>query len=216
MDNLYVTKVIGMFAEGKTEPAILHIIISAVILVLTIITAKLVISKTPGYEKGKKRYTFSLAAVSVVAMLMIGKYGILNVAVYKGIVFTLIMLYASLCDIYERKVANFVSIEILILGFIETSVKTLAVNALAGIAFFIFMFVTAMIANGKLGGADFKITAASAFVLGFKRSISGMIIGLLLSVIITLIIKKVRKTKDNSLPLVPYLATGFLSSYIFL
>ena len=45
-------------------------------------------------------------------------------------------------------------------------------------------------------------------------NIAGLILGLLLSVICTVIRKKKTKTKDNSLPMIPYLSVGFLTAYM--
>lgn len=215
-DRMYILNIIKLFAEGEAQAAIFQSAISVALILIATIASKIVISKTPGYEKGKKRYSISLAMAFVAATVLVMRYGIQTFAVYKGIVFMLIMMYASLCDLYERKVANFVSVELLVLGFVETDVKRLAMSALAGVVFFVFMFITAMIANGKLGGADFKIISACAFVLGINRTAVGLVAGLISSVVITLILKKIRKSEDNSLPLVPYLTAGFLSSYIFL
>ena len=64
---------------------------------------------------------------------------------------------------------------------------------------------------GSIGGADIKLSAACAFMLGTVQGMTGLMIGLILAVIINSI--KNRKKKHEGFPLIPYLAVGFMTAY---
>jgi prepilin signal peptidase PulO-like enzyme (type II secretory pathway) len=70
-----------------------------------------------------------------------------------------------------------------------------------------------MLSKNKLGGADVKLSAACAFLLGFEKGVIGLAIGLFISIITNLIIEKIKKSKDQPFPLVPYLSIGFMLMY---
>ena len=83
------------------------------------------------------------------------------------------------------------------------------------LAVFGFLFICAMLSKNKLGGADVKLSAACAFLLGFEKSIAGLAIGLFIAIICNSILNHKSKTKDNAFPLVPYLSVGFMTMYFF-
>lgn len=88
------------------------------------------------------------------------------------------------------------------------------VNAVAGVAAFGFFFLVAILSKNKIGGADVKFIAACMFVCGVSEGTAGLILGLMLSVIGTLIRNKKNKSKDKTLPMIPYLSVGFLTAYM--
>lgn len=79
------------------------------------------------------------------------------------------------------------------------------------------LFGTTCLAGGflntksSIGGADIKLSAACAFMLGTVQGMTGLMIGLILAVIINSI--KNRKKKHEGFPLIPYLAVGFMAAY---
>ena len=76
------------------------------------------------------------------------------------------------------------------------------------------MLLIAIVCNGKtIGGADVKLSAACAFMLGIWKGFAGLIAGLTLGIIVNLIIQ-MRKNKVESFPLIPYLAAGFMAAYM--
>lgn len=194
--------------------SIAAIAIAVLVFAITMLTARFVIKSAPNYDKTKKRNKIYLLIVAACSLFFLFRLGIMSVALYKSIAFTLIMLYASVCDIEERSVPNYVSVLILLLGLSCLTPKMLLAHAGSGILLFLFIFIIAMIAPGKIGGADVKIIGACAFFLGLMPAVTGLMLGLLLSVVITLILIKCKKTDDRKLPLVPYLSTGFLITYI--
>ena len=59
-----------------------------------------------------------------------------------------------------------------------------------------------------------KFITACMFVCGAGWGPIGLISGLLLSVAGTCIKNKVNKTKDKTMPMIPYLSVGFLAAFI--
>ena len=171
------------------------------------------IRRTPDYAKGRK---LNVIAISVVAALSFGMYLIFGVSegLLKGILLTDAFLYASVSDFRIRKVPDWVSIVVAALGLISVSGSNLLWNAVAGAAAFGFFFLAAIISKNKIGGADVKFIAASMFVCGFPEGLAGLILGLLLSVVGTLIRNKKTKSKEKTMPMIPYLSVGFLTAFM--
>lgn len=66
-----------------------------------------------------------------------------------------------------------------------------------------------------IGGADIKISAAAAFLLGSFRGLAALISGLLLAVTVMPAVKRIRKEEnDVPFPLVPFLAAGIITVYL--
>ena len=171
------------------------------------------VRRTPGYAKGR---TINIAAVSIMAVasaVMFALFGI-GIELLKGILLTDIFLYASICDCRERRVSDWVHPMILILGLISVSGGELLWNALAGFAAFVFFFITAVLSGNKIGGADVKFISVCMFVCGAGPGTAGLMLGLLLSVIGTCLKNRVNKTKDKTMPMIPYLSIGFLTAFI--
>ena len=183
------------------------------IVLASVLLAWVTIRRTPDYAKGRK---LNVIAISVVAALSFGMYLIFGVSVglLKGILLTDAFLYASVSDFRIRKVPDWVSIVVAALGLISVSGSNLLWNAVAGAAAFGFFFLAAIISKNKIGGADVKFIAASMFVCGFPEGLAGLILGLLLSVVGTLIRNKKTKSKDKTMPMIPYLSVGFLTAFM--
>lgn len=183
------------------------------IVLASVLLAWVTIRRTPDYAKGRK---LNVIAISVVAALSFGMYLIFGVSVglLKGILLTDAFLFASVSDFRIRKVPDWVSIVVAALGLISVSGRKLLWNAVAGAAAFGFFFLAAIISKNKIGGADVKFIAASMFVCGFPEGLAGLILGLLLSVVGTLIRNKKTKSKDKTMPMIPYLSVGFLTAFM--
>lgn len=171
------------------------------------------VRRTPEYAKGRK---LNVIAVSVMAVLSFGMYLIFGVSVnlLKGILLTDAFLFASVSDFRIRRVPDWVSIVVAALGLISVSGGKLLWNAVAGAVAFGFFFLAAVISKNKIGGADVKFIAAAMFVCGFPEGLAGLILGLLLSVVGTLIRNKKTKSKDKTMPMIPYLSVGFLTAFM--
>lgn len=183
------------------------------IVLASILLAWATVRRTPEYAKGRK---LNVIAVSVMAVLSFGMYLIFGVSVnlLKGILLTDAFLFASVSDFRIRRVPDWVSIVVAALGLISVSGGKLLWNAVAGAVAFGFFFLAAVISKNKIGGADVKFIAAAMFVCGFPEGLAGLILGLLLSVIGTLIRNKKTKSKDKTMPMIPYLSVGFLTAFM--
>lgn len=181
--------------------------------VLVYLLVKLIIKKTPEQKMKKRDTTLCYLVASIVFVLMFNIFG-WSAELIKGAVFFFILLYASLCDIQTRRVKDVVSVMIFISGFISISLSEMLTHTIGAFLVGGIMFVCALFSKNRLGGADVKITAASVFVLGMWNGIAGLVIGLILSVIVTPIINRKKKLKEMSLPLVPYLSIGFMTMYL--
>lgn len=174
--------------------------------------SKVVISKTPGYNKeSKKLPIYHCISIILVSSLLIA-FG-WSIEFLKGIILLQILLYASVSDIQTHEVKDFISVLIFITGFIGVTLSDIPMMLFSGLAIGGVLLICAMVSGNRLGGADVKLSAACAFLLGFSKSIAGLVIGLFVSVIVNLIIQKQRKLKNQPFPLVPYLSIGFMLMY---
>ncbi len=173
---------------------------------------KLIVSKTPGFQKESKKipiyHCISIFLVS--SMLIVFGW---SMELIKGIIFLQILLYASVSDIQTHEVKDFVSVLIFITGFIGVTLSDVPMMLFSGLAIGGVLLICAMVSGNRLGGADVKLSAACAFLLGFSKGATGLVIGLIVSVIINLIIQKHKKIKNQPFPLVPYLSIGFMLMY---
>lgn len=174
---------------------------------------KAVVSKTPCIEKDEENVPMYLGFGLMFASMLLIVFGC-SMELIKGIALLLIFIYASASDIQMHEVKDFVSVFIFITGFIGISFFEIPCLLLSSLMIGGLMFIFAVISNNRLGGADVKITAACAFALGVYRSVSGLVVGLLLAVIFNIYLSRKTKTKGQPFPLVPYLSVGFMAAYL--
>ena len=174
--------------------------------------SKVVISKTPGYNKESKKIPIyhCISIILVSSLLIVFGW---SMELLKGIILLQILIYASVSDIQTHEVKDFVSVLIFITGFIGVTLSDIPMMLFSGLAIGGVLLICAMVSGNRLGGADVKLSAACAFLLGFSKSIAGLVIGLFVSVIVNLIIQKQKKLKNQPFPLVPYLSIGFMLMY---
>lgn len=177
------------------------------------IMSKAVLTRTPQYEKKSKFNKVCIAVSAGVSFLFVLKFGF-TFELLKATLILAVFLFASVCDIKERKVEDYVQIMLLLIGLINVSPSILFSRAMAFAISFVLMFVIAVISNIKIGGADVKFIPACIFVLGAGRGVFGLVTGLLIAVIGTLIRNKIKKSEEKTLPLIPYLSAGFLIGYL--
>ncbi len=177
------------------------------------LVSKAVLTRTPQYEKKSKFNKICVAFSTGISFLFVLRFGY-TFEVLKATLIFAVFLYASICDIQERKVEDYVPIMLLLVGFINISPNILFSRAMAFAISFALMFVIAIITGNKIGGADVKYVPACFFILGASRGILGLVVGLLFAVIGTLIRNKIKKSEDKTLPLIPYLSAGFLIGYL--
>ena len=117
-------------------------------------------------------------------------------------------------DLTDRNVANHVTISILALSLI--SVPTVGFTSMlvgGAVSAAIQLGVTAF-SGGGYGGADWKISSACAFLLGWQRGLAGMVLGLLIGVIFTLVYNRI-KNRDmrEGFALIPFISIGMMAMF---
>lgn len=174
--------------------------------------SKVVISKTPGYNKESKKIPIyhCISIILVSSLLIVFGW---SIELLKGIILLQILLYASVSDIQTHEVKDFISVLIFITGFIGVTLSDIPMMLFSGLAIGGVLLICAMVSGNRLGGADVKLSAACAFLLGFSKSIAGLVIGLFLAIICNIYFSHKNKTKGKAFPLVPYLSIGFMAMY---
>lgn len=174
--------------------------------------SKFVISKTPGYNKESKKIPIyhCISIILVSSMLIVFGW---SMELLKGIILLQILLYASVSDIQTHEVKDFISVLIFITGFIGVTLLDVPMMLFSGLTIGGVLLICAMVSGNRLGGADVKLSAACAFLLGFSKSIAGLVIGLFLAIICNIYFSHKNKTKGKAFPLVPYLSIGFMAMY---
>ncbi len=131
----------------------------------------------------------------------------------QGVILCLILLYAANSDIRTREVADGISVMTAITALIGTEFTDIPMMFLSAILITLPQLLIAVLKPNCYGGADIKLMATCAFMLGVWKGLFA-IIGLLLAVICTLIIRKVlKKNVKESFALIPYLAVGSMLAF---
>ena len=144
----------------------------------------------------------------IAATLLLLRFGI-GMQSIKGLTLFMLLLYASNSDLKTREVNDNISIMITITALIGIGISNIPMMLLGAICVTIPQLLMATLKPNSYGGADIKIMAACSFLLGLERGLVAIIIGLLLAVLITITMRKLKK-KDikDTFPIVPYLSTG--------
>lgn len=133
------------------------------------------------------------------------------ISVIKGLIFSTVLLWAANTDIHTHHASDSLSVMIAItafIGIVPSDIPNMLCGAL--VCFLPQILVNMLIPDRAVGGADIKISTACGLLLGVTRGAIGLVVGLTASVIISLI---QRKKNDEKLPLIPYLALGFIPAY---
>lgn len=136
----------------------------------------------------------------------------MKIFILKGILYALVLAYASFCDIKTKTIPDKVHILIIIVALINLNI----LNSIIGLLLVpIPFFTTALIKGGGIGGGDVKFMGANGFFLGVKGGFIASIIGLTLAVVANFIYYKIKKKDKNiSFPLAPYLSIGCFLTYL--
>lgn len=169
-------------------------------------------SATKGKESiGYLPFCLSLG-VGLILQLVFG----VNLVAVKGMILTLLLLYASISDLNTRTVPNCISVMILILSLVGFETASLPSMLCGAAVVFIPQFALAIIRPSRAcGGADLKISTALAFLLGAEKGVFALIVGMLLAVVVMAIYNRMKaKDQKEAFPLVPFLAIGGMLAYI--
>lgn len=189
------------------------VLISGFVLVITAVLIAVVLSRyaAEAYKGNRKKATLFFAGITAFVTLALFCFFGCAATTLKGIIFCLLLLFSSYEDIRIRECEDYVHLMIVIAAFIGTDMAALPNMVLSALLVGGIMLMTTVITKSQIGGADIKLSAACAFMLGTVQGMTGLMIGLILAVIINSI--KNRKKKHEGFPLIPYLAVGFTAAY---
>ena len=161
------------------------------------------------FKTDKKKTAVCFIALSVFLSIMMLCFFGFSAITMKGIILSLILILSSFEDIKTRECDDFLHVMIVIAAFLGINLTALPGMLISAIFVFAIMIGTILVTNGDIGGADIKMSVACAFLLGIRKGILGLIIGLILAVIFNIF----KKNKKAGFPLIPYLAVGFMTAF---
>ena len=162
------------------------------------------------YKMNRSRTTAIFTLVTFAATCaMILFYGT-TATVIKGVVLTLILLYASVEDLNTKECPDYLHVMVLITGFIGTNISSIPWMALSAIFAGGIMLLTLLLTRSEIGGADIKMATAASFTLGMTKGAIGLVAGMLLAVAFNIF----KGDRKKGFPLIPYLAAGYIAAFI--
>ncbi len=183
------------------------------LIVLSAFVAVRILNRTMKDKGFKVNGTLNIAVILTVTVALCA-IGDSYTWILKGIIFALILLYASVQDRTNREADDCLFVMILLLCLCNAS--RLSIPSMLGgfcITFVPMLAMTVLCSKG-FGGADIKIAGASGFMLGAAGGAIGLVAGLLLAVAFNLIYNKVKgRDNSNSFPMLPFLSAGLMLGY---
>ena len=186
-------------------------IISAVLMLTAAVIAALLSARyAAGAFKGNKKKT-ALCFVGIavfVTLALICFFGCAAITV-KGIIFALILLFSSYEDIKKRECDDYLHLMIVIAAFVGTELSSMPNMFISAMFVGGLMLFTMLMTKSNIGGADIKMAAACSFLLGIRRGIICLVIGMILEIAFNIW----WKDKKKGFPMIPYLAVGYMAAY---
>ena len=184
-------------------------LLSAVLIITLMLCG---VMKERGFKTNKAICIVLMLAVTTAMYFL---FGGLNLKTVKGVILSLILLYASVQDNSTRECDDALWVMILILSLVEFDARNIISMLLGGAAIFVPQMIVVLASRlGSIGGADIKISTAAGILLGFHRGVIGYAAGLTVAVIIMTIYGKVKKKdKSEPFPLMPFLSAGLVLGY---
>jgi leader peptidase (prepilin peptidase)/N-methyltransferase len=193
---------------------VIRFVIIPVLYILTAIISGWMLDKTVQKQFQVKQTPVNIL-ISITAMLLLMLAFGSTILSVKGFIFSLLLLYAANSDIRTREVSDTVHLMIGITGLIGITIEQVVPMLLGFVLIPLPLFITSIIKKDSIGGADIKLMAASAFLLGLEKGLIALMIGLLLAIVCTIIIRKTKKQGiKEAIPLVPYLSIGCLIAFL--
>ena len=200
-------------AENIIAADVLWLIFKMIMVVVASIVVGLLLNKSMDKKGFVTNKAFTLIASTAMALGLSLRFG-MSVYTFQGMFLFFLLLYASMSDLTDRHVANHISISILALSLI--SVPTVGFPAMligGAVSAAIQLGVTAL-SGGGYGGADWKLSSACAFLLGWQRGLAGMVLGLLIGVIFTFVYNKIKdRDVHEGFALVPFISIGMMAVF---
>lgn len=211
MKHLMIRPIMPRITPEITENPLI-LVNGIVLLALTVLTAVFISLYASKVYKGnkKKAVLFFTVIAALTALSLFCFFGCAATTV-KGIIFCLLLAFSSYEDIKTRECENYVHLMIVIAAFIGTDMAALPNMVLSALLVGGIMLMTTIITKSQMGGADIKLSAVCAFLLGTVQGFAGLMLGLIAAIIVNII--KNRKKNTEGFPLIPYLAVGFMTAY---
>lgn len=188
-------------------------ILSVTFVALATVTAAICLARFAAEKYHGKKICTVLCFLAIAVLMAVTLYCFFGFAAttIRGIILTLALLFSSYQDIKTRECDDYLHLMIAVAAFIGKELTSIP-NMFLSVMFVTgVMIMAVLVTNSDIGGADIKMAAACAFLLGLKRGVIGLTVGLILAVTVNLI--KNRKKKKTGFPMIPYLATGFMMAY---
>ena len=136
--------------------------------------------------------------------------------VVQGTLLAGFLMYGSVSDIRSHTVPDWVWMGIAGTALIGLKLSSLPSMFFGAAAVLLIEVPLAVVMRDRaIGGADIKISAAGAFLLGWRRGLAALILGLILAILIVSIVRLIRHDKrDRPFALVPFLAAGQFVLYL--
>ena len=136
--------------------------------------------------------------------------------IVRGILLAGLLLYGSIHDIRTHTMPDWVWLGVAgtaLLGMKLSALPSMLLGALAVLVIEVPLAV--MLKDRAIGGADIKLSAAGAFLLGWQKGLAALILGLALSLIVIPVVRRIRhEDSRKAFPLVPFLAVGIMTAYL--
>ena len=138
----------------------------------------------------------------------------LSIYTFQGLFLYYLLLYASVSDLTDRRVADHLSVSVLALSLISVPTVGIISMLIGGAVSFAIQTGVSVFSGGRYGGADIKISSACVFLLGWSRGLIGLALGLLTGVLFTLIYNKIKKrSSSEGFALVPFISFGMMVAF---
>lgn len=211
MKHLMIRPIMPRITPEITENPLI-LVNGIVLFALIVLTAVFISLYASNVYKGnkKKAVLFFTVIAALTALSLFCFFGCAATTV-KGIIFCLLLAFSSYEDIKTRECENYVHLMIVIAAFIGTDMAALPNMVLSALLVGGIMLMTTIITKSQMGGADIKLSAVCAFLLGTVQGFAGLMLGLIAAIIVNII--KNRKKNTEGFPLIPYLAVGFMAAY---
>ena len=166
------------------------------------------------WKADKTKTAIAFVSITVAITILLLCFFGFAVSTVKGVLFCLILLFSSYSDIKTREADDYLHVMILLTAFINREPTDIPSMLLSAVLITLPLILPVIICKGKvIGGADVKLSVACTFLLGINRGIVGLMAGLTIGVLANLIIQT-RKNQAEAFPLIPYLAAGFMATYM--
>jgi len=167
-------------------------------------------------EKNFRVYpTVQMILTGLLSLALYLRFGIQLIAL-QGLILFFILLYASCSDLTTHTMDDSLWVMVAILGIVSAEFVGWSSMLLGLLMILIPQILISFIPPHKaLGGADIKLSAALAFLLGWQKGLLGFILGLLFAVVTMAVVQKENpKKKKQPFALIPFLSVAAMLIFL--